>query len=218
MSSLTGNLISTSYSGLLKTVDNGTITNSLKNITDGVGNATSLYLSSNIAEITGSLQVTGSISVDSPLDSAIATLTAENLTVGNSAGTIGVYTDMHGIEFFSGSNSLDITVDGTDFNDYVAGTLIAVRNNLGNPAVVVQFQNHNNWTNGNMDINVPMTFHSGSTISGSVNITGSLRFATSSSFVLPVVAPAAPVIGTAYFSGSYLYIYNGSAYKSASLF
>ena len=223
MASLTGNLISTSYPGLLKTVDNATITSTLKDITDGNGNATALSLSTNTVEISGSLQVTGSVVVDSFPDGTVATLLPQSLVVGNLAGNIGTYVDMHGISLYSGSNFIDITVDGANFEDYVSGSLIAVSNNIGNPAVIIQFQNRDNWTDGNIDINVPMNFHSSSVISGSVNVTGSVKvtgslvLTSNSTFVLPLLPAAAPVVGSAYFSGNTLFIYNGTAYKSASL-
>lgn len=216
MASLTGNLISDSYSGLLKTTDNGIVTTAVKIITDGAGNSTALGLSTNTVEVSGSLQITGSVVVDSPVDETIATLLPQSLVVGNSATTIGVYTDMHGIELYSGSNYLDITVDGTGFNDYVAGTLIAVPDNTGNPHVLIQMQNYDNWTNGNIDVNVPLTLHSGSAVTGSLKVASSLVMAPSSSFVLPTSQPSTPAAGTAFFSGSFLYIYNGSAFVSAS--
>lgn len=216
MSALTGNLISDSYHGLLKSSNNQAITNSLVNITDGNGNSTPFFLSTETVTMTGSVEITGSLVIDNPSGTTVATLLPESLVVGNAVGDIGTYTDMHGIELYSGSNYIDITVNGIAFNDYQSGSLIAVSDNTGNPHVVINLQNYDNWTNGNMDINVPLTLHSGSIISGSVNITGSLKFTPSSSFVLPVVQPSSPVVGTAFFSGSHLYIYDGSAFKSAS--
>jgi hypothetical protein len=223
MASLTGNLISNSYLGLLKTVDNAALTTATKNITDGNGNATALSLSTNTTVVSGSLQVTGSVVVDSFPDGTVATLLPQSLVVGNLAGTIGAYTDMHGFELYSGSNYLDITVDGANFGAYVSGSLIAVSNNIGNPTAIIQFQNRDNWTDGTIDVNVPMNLHSSSIISGSVNVTGSVSIAgglvltSNSTFVLPLLPAAAPVVGSAYFSGGFLYIYNGTAYKSASL-
>lgn len=46
MSSLTGQQIQNSYEGLLKTENNGPVTNAETNITDGVGNQTGLYTNS----------------------------------------------------------------------------------------------------------------------------------------------------------------------------
>ena len=55
------------------------------------------------------------------------------------------------------------------------------------------------------------------TFTGTQVVSGSLRLFESASFTLPTSQPATAVAGTAFFSGSFLYIYNGSVYKSASL-
>ena len=55
------------------------------------------------------------------------------------------------------------------------------------------------------------------TFTGTQVVSGSLRLFESASFTLPTNQPATAVAGTAFFSGSFLYIYNGNAYKSASL-
>ena len=54
------------------------------------------------------------------------------------------------------------------------------------------------------------------TFTGTQVVSGSLRLFESASFTLPTSQPATAVAGTAFFSGSFLYIYNGSTYKSAS--
>jgi hypothetical protein len=53
-------------------------------------------------------------------------------------------------------------------------------------------------------------------VSGSVSITGSLSIWVSGSFVLPLTASATPVVGSAYWSGSFLFVYNGTTYLSSS--
>lgn len=55
------------------------------------------------------------------------------------------------------------------------------------------------------------------TFTGTQVVSGSLRLFESASFTLPTSQPATAVAGTAFFSGNFLYIYNGTAYKSASL-
>lgn len=60
MSSLTGNLISSTYPSLLKVGTNNTASANLNNITDGVGNNTSLFVSTAGAAISGSFTVSGS--------------------------------------------------------------------------------------------------------------------------------------------------------------
>ena len=50
---------------------------------------------------------------------------------------------------------------------------------------------------------------------GSAEVTGSLI--VSGNFVLPTGAPAVPQTGSMYFSGSFIYVYTGTQYRSASL-
>lgn len=62
MASLTGQTIASTYDALLKVTDNGPITSDLKLITDGLGNSSSLSLSSVSASITGTLSVSSTLS------------------------------------------------------------------------------------------------------------------------------------------------------------
>lgn len=61
MSSLTGNLISSTYQSLLKIGTNSTASADLVTITDGIGNVTSLALSTTSASIAGNLTVVGEL-------------------------------------------------------------------------------------------------------------------------------------------------------------
>jgi len=63
MASLTGQKIKDTYKSLLKVGDNGQITPNFKNISDGTGSATGLYLKSDGVEISGSFIVSGSLDV-----------------------------------------------------------------------------------------------------------------------------------------------------------
>lgn len=261
MASLTGNLIASSYLGLIKTVDNAALNSVTKSITDGAGNATPVWLSSTLLKVTGSQEITGSLKVTDGSNRNQAVLTSANITVQTVDSLIGSYMDEHGLEFYSGSDFFDITVQGQNFGDYESGSLFSVSDATGNPATIMRFQNYGNWTDGTVTVVRPFQMQSGSRITGSVNISGSVKatsftgsllgtavnasaldstssltFATkgsntftgtevisgslimyqSASFVLPTSQPASPVAGTAFFSGSFLYIYNGSTYKSAS--
>jgi len=53
-------------------------------------------------------------------------------------------------------------------------------------------------------------------VSGSAIFTGSLTMSPSSSFVLPLTASSSPLTGSAYWSGSSLFIWNGTRYMSSS--
>ena len=160
MASLTGNLISDSYSGLLKTTDNGTITSVTKSITDGLGNATALSLSTTSASIAGNLTINGTLNA-----------TASSATTASYALT-------------TTTASFAISASNANLLDGLDSTIFA--------------------TTGS------------NTFTGTQVVSGSLRLFESASFTLPTSQPATAVAGTAFFSGSFLYIYNGSTYKSAS--
>jgi hypothetical protein len=53
-------------------------------------------------------------------------------------------------------------------------------------------------------------------ITGSLRVTGSLVMSPTSSFVFPLSQSASPLIGSAYWSGSLLFIWDGSRYRSSS--
>jgi hypothetical protein len=108
MAALTGNLISDSYLGLLKTTDNAVITSVTKSITDGAGNNTPLWLSSDLVKISGSVEVTGSsIILSDGVVEGHTTITTANVTVEDHQSIVGAYMDLHGLELYSGSNFID---------------------------------------------------------------------------------------------------------------
>jgi hypothetical protein len=63
MASLTGQKIKDTYKSLLKLNDNGQISSNFKNISDGSGSATGLYLKSDGVEVSGSFVVSGSLEI-----------------------------------------------------------------------------------------------------------------------------------------------------------
>ena len=70
MATLTGNAINTSYSGLLKTTDNGAIGATAKLLTDGLGNNSTLSIGTAGAAFTGTLDLTGATVTGLPSGSA----------------------------------------------------------------------------------------------------------------------------------------------------
>jgi len=68
MAALTGNAINTSYSGLLKTTDNGALTATAKVMTDGLGNNSTLSIGTAGAIFTGTLDLTGATVTGLPVD------------------------------------------------------------------------------------------------------------------------------------------------------
>ena len=163
MAALTGNLISDSYSGLLKTADNGAITSVTKSITDGLGNATALSLSTTSASIAGDLTINGTLHATA----SSATTASYALTTTTASFAISA----------SNANLLD-GLDSTAF-------VVASGSNV---------------------------------MTGSIVLAGKLSFnAGQGNFVFPSQTPPVPVVGSAYFNGSALYIYNGSSWLTASL-
>lgn len=229
MSSLTGNLISDSYQGLLKTVDNGNVTSSFKNITDGDGTPTALYLATGDVKISGSFQMTGSQFTLGDSTSEHTTITSANVLVADHIAEVGAYLDLHGLELYSGSNFIDITVAGQAFQDNASGSLIAVSNDQAQPVPVIAFQNHDNWVDGTVSILTPLQVQDGLQVTGSlhinstgsVNLSGSMQvdgqvsfIAGTSTLVIPTEAAPIPVLGSIYTDGTALFVYDGSNYRT----
>ena len=84
MSSLTGNLISSTYQSILKITTNNTASTNLNNITDGVGNATGLFVSTTETAISGSFTVTGSMIVSGTLAATSSNATSASYAVTSS--------------------------------------------------------------------------------------------------------------------------------------
>jgi hypothetical protein len=127
MASLTGNLISDSYQGLLKTSDNGPISSTLKNITDGNGNSTALFVSTLGTAISGSFTVTGSMIISGTLAATSSNATSASYAVTSSlavsASNANFLDGLDSTAFVvvSGSNVMtgSINLDGTlSFTSY----------------------------------------------------------------------------------------------------
>lgn len=100
-----------------------------------------------------------------------------------------------------GSGSLILDIQGSQgqlfsVNDSLTGSLFAVKDISGMPIFEV-FSNN-------------LVAITGSLVSSSVIIP------RAGTFVLPLSQSNIPVIGSAYWSGSYLFVYDGVSYKSAS--
>ena len=176
MASLNGNLISSTYQSLLKIGTNNTASANLNNVTDGLGNATGLYISTAGTAISGSFTVTGSMIVSGTLTATSSNATSASYALSSSfAQTASFVTTAQTASFVTNAITLNST----------ASAIFAI-------------------TGSN-------------TFTGTQVVSGSLRLFESASFTLPTSQPATAVAGTAFFSGSFLYIYNGTAYKSASL-
>lgn len=119
---------------------------------------------------------------------------------------------------FSGSNTQNIIADfgassvGTQFsvNDTTSGSIYMVNDVSGLPIIEAT----SNWNVNIYDYPNIVLQKTGS----SIIISGSLRMTPSSSFVLPLTASVPPATGSMYWSGSLLFVYNGTRYMSSSFF
>ena len=182
MASLTGNLISSTYQSILKIGTNNTASANPNNVTDGLGNATGLYVSTAGTAVSGSFTVTGS-----------TILSGSTTVVGTLAATSSNAT--------SASYALSSSLAQTASFVTTAQTASFVTN-----AITL-----------NSTASAIFAITGSNTFTGTQVVSGSLRLFENASFTLPTSQPATAVAGTAFFSGSFLYIYNGTAYKSASL-
>jgi hypothetical protein len=189
MSSLTGNLISSTYQSLLKIGSNNSASANLTYITDGFGNNTSAQISTSEFAVSGAITVTGSVIVKSDTVDSYAQISAEYLEVSNLTGSAGSYVNKFGIEIFSGSNYIDIAVNGSDFLLGSTDTVIAVSDATGSAAIIASFQNHDNWTDGTVQIWRPLV------VTGSLQVVGDV---TANNFI----GTASYALSASYFSGS----------------
>ena len=128
--SLTGNNISQSYLGLLKTTDSQAITSSEKRLTDGAGNDTQLYLSTSslgigvsnpslLLEVNGDIEVAGSITVGKGGGSITTNTVLGQNTINNSnsSGVGNVALGYHAMfANTSGSSNVAIGLTALDSN------------------------------------------------------------------------------------------------------
>lgn len=119
MSSLTGQKIKDTYQSLLKTDDNGLITTAFKNITDGSGSSSGLYLQKDGIKISGSLIVTGSIDITGSLTVNTINVGQNTLNFIDSSGVI-----INSISVASGSSNILISTGSiqSTSNSYFSGS------------------------------------------------------------------------------------------------
>lgn len=172
MASLTGQAIKDTYQSLLKVDDNGQITNVAKNITDGLGGGSGLYLTSTGVVISGSLQVSGSISGN--LEGTASYSDSSSQALNANVADFAYNADYSVI---SQTSSLSYTASSAE--DFL------IRGNATASNLLVQGQITANVISVNV-ISSSITYSSGSnifgndlantqTFTGSVNITGSLN-------------------------------------------
>lgn len=125
---------------------------------------------------------------------------------------------------YVGSAIHDIPGDGYIFttgSNLVVGTgtpnstlsLFAGGENYSDGKLRLKANNQHQLT-GSLNISGSQNILGNTTITGSVTVSGSLR---ANIFTLPTSEPLSPQTGSVYFSGSFIYVYTGTQYRSASL-
>ena len=155
--------------------------------------------------ITGSLNVTQGItgSFSGSITSASYALTAsyaQNATATLPAGTVSSSTQVSNYNIFAttGSNQFNGNQAITGSLTITTGSVVATLMTANSSSLYLTIGS-NLYVQNN----------------GIVEVTGSLT--VTGSFVLPTSAPASPRTGSMYFSGSFIYVYTGTQYRSASL-
>jgi len=110
---LTGTTPQDTYDSLIKVTDNGPLTGSLKKLTDGLGNDSSLSLSTTAASLSGTLAVTGATTLTGALGGSTATFSGLVSLGGASA------TNPLSIRTKDGESYIRfLNADGTTYGDF----------------------------------------------------------------------------------------------------
>ena len=180
MASLTGQTIASTYDALLKVTDNGPITSSLKLITDGLGNNTSLSLSNAGASIEGTLAVSSTLTASNL--SGTNTGDETNATIKSKLGAATTSTDGYlsftdWNTFNNKQNALTNPVTGTGTTNYVPKLTGA--STIGNSQI---FDNGTNVGIGTITPSNKLSVVGSGSFSTSLSVGSSLSVAGSGSF------------------------------------
>jgi hypothetical protein len=155
MASLTNQTILSTYQSLLKTSSNGNLTTSLLQISDGLGNNSPLYLSTNLTAVNSNLLVGTTTDGGYKLDVNGTARVQTSLQIsGASDGTITFPTTVSGqvMKVYSqyGSNALVVWSNGYNLNLNGGGGMTSnfvttITGSNGSPALTVQ-QGNVAWT------------------------------------------------------------------------
>jgi len=216
---VSGNLTSTGTI-IAQTLLVQTVTSSIEFNTGSTRNGSLL---TDTHQFTGSVLMTGSLTVAGNILSSadnVYTLGAASTRFTNIYSANGVISTLFNAIIRASSNSILFGSNQTNYWGGFIGNSSTSPGNLiltytssaglgGDNGYKLQIYSTGS-ASGSLFVNGTSSF------TGSVNITGSLSMSPSSSFVLPLTASASPTIGSAYWSGSLLFVYNGTRYMSSS--
>jgi hypothetical protein len=180
---LTGSTVASTYTSILKTEDNTTISGTLKAVSDGAGNNSALQVSNTGVASTGTLAVTGATNLSSLATSGNATIggnlnvTGNTTLTGNlsvpgtlsSTGDFAVNTNKFNVAASSGNTSVAGTL-GVTGNFAVNSTQFTVAAASGNTVVGGTLNSNGNFEVGSAKLTVAAA-------SGNTNVAGTLDVA-----------------------------------------
>ena len=171
---LTGSSVASTYTGLLKTSDNASLSGTLKSVSDGGGTDSALQLSTTAANIVGTLNVTGATGLASSL--AVSGLA----TIGSTLGVTGA-TNLSSTLTVSGATNLSSTLavtGATTLSSLAAtGNISTSAGNLSVFGSITQTNSaSSNSIAGSLTVSSSTTLNSSLTCNGNVSFFGNVSF------------------------------------------
>ena len=175
---LTGSSVASTYTGLLKTSDNASLSGTLKSVSDGGGTDSALQLSTTAANIVGTLNVTGATGLASSL--AVSGLA----TIGSTLGVTGA-TNLSSTLTVTGATNLSSTLAVTGAT--TLSSLAATGNistSAGNLSVFGSITQTNSASSNS--IAGSLTVSSNTTLKSTLTCNGNVSFFANVSFSNPL--------------------------------
>ena len=175
---LTGSSVASTYTGLLKTSDNASLSGTLKSVSDGGGTDSALQLSTTAANIVGTLNVTGATGLASSL--AVSGLA----TIGSTLGVTGA-TNLSSTLTVTGATNLSSTLAVTGAT--TLSSLAATGNistSAGNLSVFGSITQTNSASSNS--IAGSLTVSSNTTLNSTLTCNGNVSFFANVSFSNPL--------------------------------
>ena len=171
---LTGSSVASTYTGLLKTSDNASLSGTLKSVSDGGGTDSALQLSTTAANIVGTLNVTGATGLASSL--AVSGLA----TIGSTLGVTGT-TNLSSTLTVAGATNLSSTLavtGATTLSSLAAtGNISTSAGNLSVFGSITQTNSaSSNSIAGSLTVSSSTTLNSSLTCNGNVTFFGNVSF------------------------------------------
>ena len=160
--------------------------------------------------ITHILQISGG----SGVGGGVAQISPRGMTLYSGSNVETLALNLYGLQSKHDGKTIGLAALPVSSSPFIAdvsepGIFVTSGSFIGSAYVPLQFQGSGSYTDGRVTANKKFVAKEGIEVTGSFNITGS--------FVLPTEESVSPQIGSMYFSGSFIYVYDGTQYRSASL-